>query len=233
MEGLLVFKNGWQEFVKEKNLEEGDFLVFQYDGKTTFTVKIFAKTGCRKVAASPSRVKVVPIVNLEEDSDEDSYKIQSNGVRKRPLPSSKANVKSEGACPFEGAQRKSKRVKEGKDKTNDEKPALAKHVPLENAHFQICFTSRYKLKRVELPRKLLKMRNIKLLKNITLRDENDESWPVLINSSNDRNYLGSGWLTFKKNKNIQEGSRCDFQFVVNKSNMAIELLVHVISKISK
>jgi len=53
-----------------------------------------------------------------------------------------------GACPFEGAQRKSKRVKEGKDKTNDEKPALAKHVPLENAHFQICFTSRYKLKRV-------------------------------------------------------------------------------------
>lgn len=93
IEGGLVFKSGWQEFAKEKKLEDCDFLVFEYDGKTTFNVKIFGKTGCRKVAAPP---KVVPIVNLEEDSDEHSNEIQNNGVRKRPLPSSKTNVKSEG-----------------------------------------------------------------------------------------------------------------------------------------
>lgn len=53
-----------------------------------------------------------------------------------------------GACPFKGAQHRSKRIKEGKDKMNDEKPGLTKHVPLENGHFQICFDSEYKLKRV-------------------------------------------------------------------------------------
>jgi len=94
MEGRLVFKNGWQQFVKEKNLEDGDFLVFQYDAKSTFNVKIFSKTGCRKVATPPSREKSVPIVNLEEDSGEPSNKIQSNGIRKRSLPTPKINGKS-------------------------------------------------------------------------------------------------------------------------------------------
>ncbi|XP_022642858.1 putative B3 domain-containing protein At5g66980 [Vigna radiata var. radiata] len=229
IEGGLVFKSGWQEFAKEKKLEDCDFLVFEYDGKTTFNVKIFGKTGCRKVAAPP---KVVPIVNLEEDSDEHSNEIQNNGVRKRPLPSSKTNVKSEGACPFKGAQHRSKRIKEGKDKMNDEKPGLTKHVPLENGHFQICFDSEYKLKRVEFPRKMLKM-NIKLLRSITLRDENGKSWPVTVNFTLDyhRRYLGSGWMAFRESKNIQLGSRCDFQFVVDKANVARELLVRVLSKI--
>ncbi|WVY94583.1 hypothetical protein V8G54_033671 [Vigna mungo] len=226
IEGGLVFKSGWQEFAKEKNLEDCDFLVFEYDGKTSFNVKIFGKTGCRKVAAPP---KVVPIVNLEEDSDEHSHEIQSNGVRKRPLPSPKTNVKS-GACPFKGAPHKSKRMKEGKDKMNDEKPALT-NVPLENGHFQICFDSEYKLKRVEFPRKMLKMK-IKLLRSITLRDENGKSWLVSINSSldHDRKYLGNGWTAFKESKNIQLGSRFDFQFVVDKANVARELLVRVLSK---
>ncbi|CAJ1961054.1 unnamed protein product [Sphenostylis stenocarpa] len=87
IEGRLVFKNGWQQFTQEKNLEEGDFLVFQYDGMSTFNVKIFSKTGCKKVAAPPNSEKIVPIVNLEEDSNQHSNKNQSNG-----------------ACPSKGAR---------------------------------------------------------------------------------------------------------------------------------
>lgn len=94
IEGRLVFKNGWQQFAKLKNLEEGDFLVFQYDGMSTFNVKIFSKTGCRKGATPPSREKVVPIVNLEKDSDEFGNKIQSNGIGKRSLPNTKLKLES-------------------------------------------------------------------------------------------------------------------------------------------
>jgi len=179
MVGRLVFKNGWQQFVKEKNLEEGDFLVFQYDGKSTFKVKIFSKTGCRKVATPPTREKTVPIVNLEEDSDEPSHKIQSNATRKRSLPIPKLNVRSVlegqwlkysfciisyhcypkakhsptcltliGACSWEGALRKSKRLMEEKDKQNDKKPASTKHIPLQNPHFQVLFDSSWRLRNV-------------------------------------------------------------------------------------
>jgi len=54
-----------------------------------------------------------------------------------------------GACPpSEGVLRKSKRLKEDKDKQNDEKLAPTKHVPLQNPHFQVYFDGPWKLKRV-------------------------------------------------------------------------------------
>eukprot|EP00268_Persea_americana_P026173 TRINITY_DN2556_c0_g1_i1.p1 TRINITY_DN2556_c0_g1~~TRINITY_DN2556_c0_g1_i1.p1 ORF type:complete len:295 (+),score=47.91 TRINITY_DN2556_c0_g1_i1:21-905(+) len=46
--GKLFFDNGWQDFVKDKNLEVGDFLVFRYDGDSGFDVQIFGKSGCEK-----------------------------------------------------------------------------------------------------------------------------------------------------------------------------------------
>ncbi|KAK7332878.1 hypothetical protein VNO80_29634 [Phaseolus coccineus] len=234
IEGRLVFKNGWQQFAKEKNLEEGDFLVFEYDGMSTFNVKIFSKSGCRKGATPPSREKIVPIVNLEEDSDEFSDKIQSNGIRKRSLPNPKIKVKSvlEGACPSEGARRRSKRLKEEKDKQNDKKLVLTEHAPLQNPHFQIYFDAHWRLEKVEIPKKVIKEMKIKLNRNITLRDENDRSWPLSIISTvnQDRHYFGGGWLDFKQSNNIEEGCQCDFQFVVDKANVAKELLVRVRSK---
>ncbi|GAB2279693.1 hypothetical protein Dimus_014335 [Dionaea muscipula] len=44
----LFFKEGWPEFVRDQNLTFGDFLVFHYDGDSTFLVKIFGKNGCSK-----------------------------------------------------------------------------------------------------------------------------------------------------------------------------------------
>ncbi|GAB4848919.1 hypothetical protein Ancab_003731 [Ancistrocladus abbreviatus] len=44
----VYFKEGWQEFVKHHALELGDFLVFQYDGYSSFTVNLFGKNGCAK-----------------------------------------------------------------------------------------------------------------------------------------------------------------------------------------
>jgi len=84
----------------------------------------------------------------------------------------------------------------------------------------------------ELPRKVLKGMNIRLRHNITLRDENDRTWPVSISSTaNDqRHYLGCGWKDFKLSNKIENGCQCDFQFVVDKANVAKELLVRVLSK---
>ncbi|GAB4847039.1 hypothetical protein Ancab_026051 [Ancistrocladus abbreviatus] len=44
----LFFKEGWQEFAKDNHLEVGDFLVFKYDGSSSFSVKIFGRTACAK-----------------------------------------------------------------------------------------------------------------------------------------------------------------------------------------
>lgn len=49
--GSLFFDNGWQDFVKDKSLEVGDFLVFRYDGDSGFDVQIFGKSGCEKLGS--------------------------------------------------------------------------------------------------------------------------------------------------------------------------------------
>ncbi|GAB4847040.1 hypothetical protein Ancab_026052 [Ancistrocladus abbreviatus] len=62
----LFFKDGWQEFVNYHTLEFGDFLIFRYDGNSSFTVKLFGKNGCAKqsdVAGNcnkPSLIKPKP-----------------------------------------------------------------------------------------------------------------------------------------------------------------------------
>nr|KYP71813.1 Putative B3 domain-containing protein At5g66980 family [Cajanus cajan] len=219
IEGRLVFKNGWQQFAKEKGLEEEDFLVFQYDGKSTFNVKIFSRTGCRKVAAPSSCEKIVPSVILNKDSDLRSNKIQRGCKRKHSSPSLKTNEKLV--------------VAEENDNHHEKKPCLTKCVPLQNPHFQIYFDAAWRLKKVELPRRVLRKMNIKLMPNriINLRDENDTLWPVIITAGfGDRYFLGSGWSVFQRSNNIQEGQQCDFQFVVDKANVVQEMLVRVHSK---
>ncbi|KAK4426343.1 hypothetical protein Salat_1402800 [Sesamum alatum] len=42
------FMGGWSEFVKGNQLEEGDFLVFYFVGRSTFRVAIFSMDGCDK-----------------------------------------------------------------------------------------------------------------------------------------------------------------------------------------
>ncbi|KAL2661461.1 hypothetical protein AAZX31_03G225700 [Glycine max] len=237
-EGCLVFKDGWQQFAKEKVLEDGDFLVFQYDGRSTFNVKIFSKTGCRKVAAPASSAKIEPTVILDEDSDQRcSKEIQCGRKRKQSPPSLKTNEESvlEGPCPSEGARFKSKRVYEEKDDHNEKKPDPTKCVPLQNSHhFQIYFNAPWRLKKVEIPRSVLRKTNIKLMSKISLRDENGKLWPASIISIKKeyRHFLGGGWNDFRRSYNIQEGDRCDFEFVVDKANAAQELLVRVRSKCS-
>jgi len=66
-----------------------------------------------------------------------------------------------------------------------------------------------------------------------MRDENDRSWPISIISTanNQRHFLGSGWKNFKASNKVEDGCRCDFQFVVDKANVAKELLVRVVRRI--
>ncbi|XP_038689668.1 putative B3 domain-containing protein Os04g0346900 isoform X2 [Tripterygium wilfordii] len=44
----LFIKKGWQEFASDHSLKFGDFLIFNFDGKRQFDVKIFGTNGCLK-----------------------------------------------------------------------------------------------------------------------------------------------------------------------------------------
>lgn len=47
----LFFSDGWEAFVSDHFLEQGDFLVFRYDEDLQFTVLVFDQSMCEKEAA--------------------------------------------------------------------------------------------------------------------------------------------------------------------------------------
>ncbi|KAJ8572876.1 hypothetical protein K7X08_009387 [Anisodus acutangulus] len=55
-DGLLIHK-GWEKFQKNNQLEEGDFLVFTYDGGLQFTVRFFSKNGLEREVKSTAKIK--------------------------------------------------------------------------------------------------------------------------------------------------------------------------------
>ena len=44
----MFFLNGWQQFLMEKSVEEGDFLVFRYAGNSIFDFKLLGRTEYEK-----------------------------------------------------------------------------------------------------------------------------------------------------------------------------------------
>lgn len=45
----VFFLQGWPQFLTDNSVEEGDFLVFRYDGSHVFDFRLFGRTACDKV----------------------------------------------------------------------------------------------------------------------------------------------------------------------------------------
>ncbi|KFK38646.1 hypothetical protein AALP_AA3G142000 [Arabis alpina] len=54
----VVFDKGWNVFAKDQSLEFGDFLVFNYDGDSRFSVTIYANDGIKKDLGITERSRV-------------------------------------------------------------------------------------------------------------------------------------------------------------------------------
>ena len=73
LKNIVLFKDGWQEFVDSHHLKRGYFLVFQYDGSHVFDVKIFGKNGCKKELVSRISNPVPTVKVKDEPLSEEDY----------------------------------------------------------------------------------------------------------------------------------------------------------------
>ncbi|KAK7831669.1 putative b3 domain-containing protein [Quercus suber] len=83
----MFFGDGWPDFVKDNYLEIGDFLVFEYDDKSTFNVKIYGRNGCEKDVRVAKKNSDNPI-SLEKKEEQVQEK-ESFG--KKAIKSNKIN----------------------------------------------------------------------------------------------------------------------------------------------
>ncbi|KAI9111213.1 hypothetical protein K1719_017824 [Acacia pycnantha] len=54
----LYFKRGWSKFLKDNTLMAADFLIFKFDGNSTFKVVICGKSSCEKMLESQTRTQM-------------------------------------------------------------------------------------------------------------------------------------------------------------------------------
>lgn len=81
-----LIEDGWKSFVKDQHVEFGDFLIFKYDGRSTFDVKVFGKTGCKK--ENPFADIEAP-VHVKEDPDVKAEEVHNKPARGHKKKSSK------------------------------------------------------------------------------------------------------------------------------------------------
>ncbi|XP_059444439.1 putative B3 domain-containing protein At5g66980 isoform X2 [Corylus avellana] len=199
-EGLLCFKNGWQCFASDHSLEFGDFLVFKYNRNSSFEVKIFSKTGCKK-GETVALDKTIPSVDLEQDSKPEKTFRRPICVGKRKH-SEIVLKKNEEAGSSKAGQHKSRRTVE----TNLEKqkiPKVGQFVAPKNPYFVVAFANHMQYT-LNIHRSVIQAFNIRLKENMVIRDQNRNKWPVKISFRSDgRISLGSGWSDFGKKNNLQ------------------------------
>lgn len=94
------FVDGWQQFAEHHSLTHGQFLVFSYQGNSTFHVRIFDFTSCE--IDYPC---VAQSIKHEEDVEDDVC---------GTLPSRHASVKGKGKCVDQHVKRKRKSVANAK-----------------------------------------------------------------------------------------------------------------------
>ena len=56
-DGVLYFRDGWEEFCKDHGLQVGDVLVFEHKGHLVFDVSIFDPSACERELQPPLMVK--------------------------------------------------------------------------------------------------------------------------------------------------------------------------------
>ncbi|XWS33690.1 hypothetical protein CRYUN_Cryun22dG0104600 [Craigia yunnanensis] len=122
----VVFRNGWEIFVKEHRLAVADLLVFRYDGNSTFNVLIFDPSGCERegsyfVKKHMKACSSGRCVFRKEDGKDyeeviDLDKIHENNLQKEKInkgrgrPSSKAAETFYNRCHLKATEKKQPRV---------------------------------------------------------------------------------------------------------------------------
>jgi hypothetical protein len=107
----LFFVSGWEEFVKDHELQENDLLLFTCSGRSSFEVLIFDATGCEKLSplftgrmckhfddiVMGQQIEKYSLT-VDDDSDDDtSVPSQLVGSPHRASTSKKYSVKSKSS----------------------------------------------------------------------------------------------------------------------------------------
>ncbi|XP_050368957.1 B3 domain-containing protein REM5-like [Argentina anserina] len=196
--GLFFHNHGWRSFVKDHLLQFGDFLVFHYDGKSKFKVKIYDRTCCE------IDVDVVPMRrNGPPTAPSANYGYQFAGVKDEivhDLETENYNSDTENAD--------NRRNKESSTRTIIFKS--------EYSCFKATLGTRSSRYRVGIPKSLVETEGLESKKTVEIEDSTGRLWPAkLVGIAYRHKYMAmsTGWGECSKANKIVVGDTVVFEIV--------------------
>ncbi|PRQ23297.1 putative transcription factor B3-Domain family [Rosa chinensis] len=186
----VYFKDGWQEFLRDNSLGDKEFLVFIYDGKMRFSVKIFNKNGCERM----------DFHNIKAHQNSTVSK-SNKRPRGRPRKCSKAD----------SADKEVKEVEEEEDYNDNPAQEYAELFESEVRQFT---STIYVPHNVSIPKSF----STEYLSpgEVSLRNSKGKEWVVKIVDSNGKLCFSAGWKAFAEANQIKFHDVCTFQLVSEK-----------------
>ncbi|KAJ3697554.1 hypothetical protein LUZ61_001259 [Rhynchospora tenuis] len=224
-EGICLSR-GWSEFVKAHDLQLGYFLLFRYEGKMVFSVKVFDTTCCLKdYALAPSEpqqpiFKSSKVVDLTSDIKSETYpgdaQIPVDSGKKRKNASGKAQLvceedRDEGESIFTERREKKKKIY----KSCSTVPWFEKTLP--------CSSTTKCRASLAIPKRFCVENGLVPKQAIFLMNSNGNKRRVKLLIRRYNADLTTGWRGFSEENELKEGDKCIFQ-LINRNTFLVNVL---------
>ncbi|XP_057968278.1 putative B3 domain-containing protein Os03g0621600 [Malania oleifera] len=223
----VFMSNGWEGFVNDHTIEQGDFLIFRYDGKSTFDVKIFGKNGCQKCQKEEEVLaidKFGPPVCVKEGelTNEAEQTCQTPPLICKKELSQPAQITEHSDSRGLHYRDQSKRIASAKLEIHRLFDSLGADLP-KNPCFLASVGMRYIL---NIPRLVVLTNRIKLNDELVIRNWKGR-WQVGVIFKKERISVTTGWVKFWRDNKLSRKDHCVFEFVVGRGGSCKELRAHI------
>ncbi|CAN6449359.1 unnamed protein product [Victoria cruziana] len=231
----LCFKDGWRTFAEENSLTEEELLLFEYDGKITFTVLVFNNTACERGALEDkvnggASCSNASIIDTKEEENDDELRDTSCESNEDSSSTEVHEEKTKGKKPKNAASKQKYGkyfISRRRPVTHEEKrKALMSAISMESPFPTFIVTMKptcvYKGFYVNIPVDFLREHHILgETRTIKLQNVDGREWAVRLLRRGDRGGLESGWSDFVYDNNLEEGDVCVFELIGDKKKMLV------------
>ncbi|XP_065873207.1 B3 domain-containing protein REM16-like isoform X2 [Euphorbia lathyris] len=218
--GYFFFRQGWDKFLKENELKEGDVLVFNLVDATTFEVLAYGSTCCLK--------EVPQIQNSTSESENISSKPQiQNPTSESEKISSKPQISARNT--ENGDAKRGRKVVKKRD---NEKP-VAKQTESEEQYSVKLTLKEYQKHNVEIPRNFATKAGLKHKNKVVIECPEGRKWGIQVWSRKEQAFLSTGWADFVKANGLNTGDTYILRTVQDNPNLIRAQILKHGSKIIK
>lgn len=249
----VYFLNGWQQFLTENSVEEGDFLVFRYAGNCIFDFKLLGRTECEKkdtkvvdmdICKKDFCVKEKDVEEAEGEEEEEEEEEKEEEEEEEEEDEEEEKMEEDDEEEERKLQPKSPNMKmvvkhkyssrgcpaiDRKNYCGYKQSAVKKTrgVYKETAHTKSNYKKASSSQAEYVPADILQDFNIALPPRVLLRDLHGRSWPGDVSVWKDgRTWIG-GWQAFCKSNHLDENDCCIYEFVLENGHHGDFIVLHI------